>query len=140
MATSRYSTNKQPIKQATGVKYGIGRGAVSQGAIGHVPGTSAVAAQPSASQQLMTSMRARPGVTIAQSSPAPVGQAVSQGPAPMKAAQSTTGPKQPIMALPGTMKNGGVVKRTGMALVHKGERILTVAQAKNYKPSGKKGK
>lgn len=32
-----------------------------------------------------------------------------------------------------TFKKGGVVKKTGRALVHKGEVVLTVAQRKNLK-------
>lgn len=30
-------------------------------------------------------------------------------------------------------KKGGKVRKTGLALVHKGERVLTVKQAKKYK-------
>ena len=33
---------------------------------------------------------------------------------------------------PDSFERGGVVRRTGMAKVHKGERVLTRAQAKRY--------
>jgi hypothetical protein len=33
-------------------------------------------------------------------------------------------------------KRGGKVKRTGLAKLHKGERVLTTAQAKRYKRRG----
>lgn len=36
-----------------------------------------------------------------------------------------------------SFKKGGVVPKTGMAKVHKGERVLTKKQARKY--SGKKG-
>jgi hypothetical protein len=35
----------------------------------------------------------------------------------------------------GEFKRGGVVKRTGMAKVHRGERVLTKRQAKRYRKS-----
>lgn len=35
-----------------------------------------------------------------------------------------------------SFKRGGKVKRTGLARVHKGERVLTRAQAKRYKRRG----
>ena len=41
-----------------------------------------------------------------------------------------------LMATPEEFKKGGKVKKTGMALVHKGERVLTKKQAN--KPSVKK--
>lgn len=37
------------------------------------------------------------------------------------------------MAVPGTYKRGGMVRKTGMAKVHAGERILTKAQQKKRK-------
>jgi len=39
-------------------------------------------------------------------------------------------------AAAGNYKRGGKVKRTGLAKVHKGERVLTRAQAKRYKRRG----
>ena len=33
----------------------------------------------------------------------------------------------------GNYKRGGKVRKTGLAKVHKGERVLTTAQAKRYK-------
>jgi hypothetical protein len=39
-------------------------------------------------------------------------------------------------AAAGSYKRGGKVKRTGLARVHKGERVLTRAQAKRYKRRG----
>ena len=45
----------------------------------------------------------------------------------------------PGAAEPRTFKKGGKVKRTGVAKVHKGERVLTKGQAKQYaKKSGRK--
>lgn len=41
-----------------------------------------------------------------------------------------------MMAEPRAFKKGGEVKKTGMALVHKGEKVLTKSQQKKY--SGKK--
>ena len=43
----------------------------------------------------------------------------------------------PGAAVPSTLKKGGKVKKTGKALVHKGEVVLTAAQAKSC-PSVKK--
>ena len=37
-------------------------------------------------------------------------------------------------------KKGGKVRRTGLALVHKGEKVLTKAQQKKLKPSSRTGK
>jgi hypothetical protein len=37
----------------------------------------------------------------------------------------------------GSFKRGGAVKKTGLAKLHKGERVLTKAQAKRY---GRKGR
>jgi hypothetical protein len=39
---------------------------------------------------------------------------------------------------PGTYKKGGKVKKTGLAKVHKGERVLTKKQNKKYE-SRKRG-
>ena len=39
---------------------------------------------------------------------------------------------------PSSYKKGGVVKKSGMAKVHKGERVLTKTQAKSYSSKGKK--
>lgn len=36
------------------------------------------------------------------------------------------------LATPRTLRRGGKVRKTGMALVHKGERMLTRKQAKRY--------
>jgi hypothetical protein len=43
------------------------------------------------------------------------------------------GQVQPPMpgAVPGAFKRGGRVKKTGMAKVHKGEKVLTAKQAKS---------
>ncbi len=40
------------------------------------------------------------------------------------------------IASPDSYKRGGTVKRTGMAKVHKGERVLTKRQAKRYRKGG----
>lgn len=51
--------------------------------------------------------------------------------------RSKTKPYDP-MAEPDSYKRGGIVKKTGMAKVHKGERMLTKSQNKRYsKKSGK---
>ena len=39
---------------------------------------------------------------------------------------------------PPTLKRGGKVRKTGMALVHKGERMLTKGQQKRMKMRGKR--
>lgn len=39
-------------------------------------------------------------------------------------------------ASPKTYKKGGKVKKTGIALVHKGEEVLTKAQSKKYRSKG----
>lgn len=44
-------------------------------------------------------------------------------------------PEEKKMAEPGGYKKGGKVKKTGMALVHKGEVVLTAKQAKKMKPA-----
>jgi hypothetical protein len=36
-------------------------------------------------------------------------------------------------AIPSSLRKGGKVKKTGYAKVHKGERMLTKAQAKKYR-------
>ncbi len=41
-------------------------------------------------------------------------------------------------AEPLNLKRGGKVKRTGMARVHKGERVLTKRQAKRYRRGSRK--
>lgn len=46
-----------------------------------------------------------------------------------------SGPAQP--ASPRSFKKGGMVKKTGVALVHRGEKVLTVAQTKAAKKKGK---
>jgi hypothetical protein len=38
------------------------------------------------------------------------------------------------MAVPDSYKKGGKVKKTGLALVHKGEKVLTKKQQKTAKP------
>jgi hypothetical protein len=40
--------------------------------------------------------------------------------------------------LSGSYKRGGKVKRTGLAKVHKGERVLTAKQARKHKREAKK--
>jgi hypothetical protein len=45
---------------------------------------------------------------------------------------STPKPSAPA-AKPGSFKKGGVVQKTGLAKVHKGERVLTVKQQKRGK-------
>lgn len=46
---------------------------------------------------------------------------------------SVSKPKATPKAVPGSFKRGGVVQKTGMAKVHKGERVLTVKQAAKKK-------
>lgn len=36
-------------------------------------------------------------------------------------------------AVPSSLRKGGKIKKTGLAKVHKGERVLTKAQAKKYR-------
>lgn len=50
-------------------------------------------------------------------------------------------PTGDLKATPGSYKKGGKVRRSGMAKVHKGEIVLTAAQAKmcTGKPTKKKG-
>lgn len=63
------------------------------------------------------------------------------------ARKATTGDKPPIFkpkavgkkksstdsASPDSFKRGGKVRKTGIAKIHKGERVLTKAQAKRYR-------
>ena len=42
-------------------------------------------------------------------------------------------PEDYRMAIPSTYKRGGMVRKTGLAKVHKGERVLTKAQQKRRK-------
>lgn len=46
--------------------------------------------------------------------------------------------KAAATSFPKSFKKGGRVKKTGMAKVHKGEIVLTVAQAKHVKMRSKK--
>jgi hypothetical protein len=39
-------------------------------------------------------------------------------------------------ASPSSFSKGGAVRKTGLAKVHKGERVLTKGQAKKYKKRG----
>lgn len=61
--------------------------------------------------------------------------------APAAAPMVPSAPKVPMagagMASPPAFKKGGDVKKTGMALVHKGEKVLTKDQAKKM-AKGKK--
>lgn len=41
-------------------------------------------------------------------------------------------------AKPGSFKHGGVVRKTGMALVHKGEQVLTAKERKSLRKSVRK--
>ena len=45
---------------------------------------------------------------------------------------STSDDSDSNLATPRTLRRGGKVRKTGMALVHKGERMLTKKQAKRY--------
>lgn len=54
--------------------------------------------------------------------------------AALKQGRTTQGPP----AKPGSYKKGGKVKKTGIAKVHKGERVLTKKQTKKYESSRKK--
>lgn len=38
--------------------------------------------------------------------------------------------RQMVRGEPGALKRGGTIRKTGMALVHKGERVLTKRQAR----------
>lgn len=42
-------------------------------------------------------------------------------------------PPRPGMASPPSFKKGGTVKKSGLAMVHKGEKVLTKAQQKKEK-------
>ena len=52
----------------------------------------------------------------------------SKGPA--TSANPEPPPEDYRMAIPSTLKRGGKVRKTGYALVHKGERMLTASQTK----------
>ena len=53
--------------------------------------------------------------------------------------QITTSDNQTLTpSKPMAFKKGGKVKKTGVALVHKGEVVLTKAEAKRYKKTTKK--
>ena len=51
--------------------------------------------------------------------------------------QITTSDKQTLNPTP-SYKRGGKVRKTGVARLHKGELVLTAAQAKGYGKSGNK--
>jgi hypothetical protein len=58
-----------------------------------------------------------------------------------QAQKQTTTPAKPTSkptAKPSSYKKGGTVQKTGMAKVHKGEKVLTVAQVKAAKKKKKK--
>lgn len=57
---------------------------------------------------------------------------MQQGEQMRKAMGGATGKRaaDPFLAKPSSYKKGGKVQKTGMALVHKGEKVLTKAQAK----------
>jgi hypothetical protein len=59
-------------------------------------------------------------------------QQMTQGSVPPEPAM-----KQMPMAQPSSFKKGGKVKKTGMALVHKGEKVLTKKQQESKKPMSK---
>lgn len=56
-----------------------------------------------------------------------------------KQAQSSAPKPKPSVpkAKPSTFKKGGMVQKTGMAKVHKGEKVLTAKQVKASKKRGK---
>jgi hypothetical protein len=59
-----------------------------------------------------------------------------------KSDNAATKPSTFTMAKPSLYKEGGTVRKTGMAKVHKGEKVLTAAQAKecaSKKSGGKRG-
>jgi hypothetical protein len=47
-------------------------------------------------------------------------------------------PKPMEVSIPGAFKHGGMVKKTGFAKVHKGERVLTKRQQKQHMKSRSK--
>lgn len=61
---------------------------------------------------------------------------------PVKQISTSSGqqltPSAPMAAKPNAYKKGGKVRKTGIALVHKGERVLTAKQAKKHKKSHSK--
>lgn len=73
------------------------------------------------------------GMNLAQKKPA-TAAADATGAAPPQAQSSGWGSKliKGAKALPGLFKHGGKVKKTGLAQVEKGERVLTSAQDKHY--------
>jgi hypothetical protein len=86
---------------------------------------------------------------------------IAVGPEPGKPGSYSSGPPKPSPSIPkppasksdieinttkttksrpfvGKFKKGGKVQRTGVALVHSGERILTAKQSKKYKKTERK--
>lgn len=60
----------------------------------------------------------------------------SKGKEPTEGKAPTFQPKAVGSASPDSFKRGGKVRKTGIAKVHKGERVLTKKQAKKYRKRG----
>lgn len=65
-------------------------------------------------------------------------QAVQQAEDKIKQALPKAAPAKPTPAAkPSSFKKGGMVQKTGLAKVHRGEKVLTVSQTKAAKKKGK---
>ena len=58
-----------------------------------------------------------------------IGKAIDSSPAPN--APHPPDPSHPSTAKPNSFKTGGVVQKTGVALVHKGEKVIPVSEEKS---------
>lgn len=88
---------------------------------------------------LMNYLSKRKGTSVRSTSPSGEGGGINAARS-SSASSSSDGSGTYIgdEAAAGNYKRGGKVKRTGLARVHKGERVLTRAQAKRYRRSSRK--